>query len=57
MLEYQKSSAAPSPFTCECLFRHFALLVPFKLASSFETFLRQVQRNFPTYQCIRRQHA
>ena len=28
MLEYQKSSAAPSPFTCECLFRHFALLVP-----------------------------
>jgi hypothetical protein len=57
MLEYQKSSVAPSPFTCECLFRHFALLVPFKLASSFETFLRQVQGNFPTYQCIRRQHA
>jgi hypothetical protein len=27
MLGYQKSSAAPSPFTCEFLLRHFALLV------------------------------
>jgi hypothetical protein len=57
MLEYQKSSAVPSPFTCECLFRHFALLVPFKRASGFEAFLRQVQGNFPTYQGIGRQHA